>query len=223
MDDNGDLRNGAVAAFRAEGVVIEDYVTLGDAEQKRILHAVMMDLPPIKNLVTEEQTAYEALGLQYRGTEEALEKAAKKLAKVEVNKAIALRAKQGKMRAGASGTKYAEQAVAVVKKMPEATRSVRRAVWRQYWMKMQDVSQIRLASRREAAFKAFCLVINNFENDAMDRLTHRDAAAMGYTPGYRAVVGKRKSEVARLEQAAQEGVADVPSDDEGDSDFDISE
>ena len=223
MDDNGDLRNGAVAALRAEGVVIEDYVTLGDAEQKRILHAVMMDLPPIKTLLTDELAAYDSLGLQYRGTEEALEKATEKIAKGERHRANAVRAKQGKMRAGASGTKYAEQAVAVVKKMPEATHSQRRAVWCQYWKKMQDVSQIKLASRREAAFKAFCLVINNFENDAMDRLTHRDAAAMGYTPGYRAVVGKRKSEVARLEQAAQEGVADVPSDDEGDSDFDISE
>ncbi len=65
------------------------------------------------------------------------------------------------------------------------------------------------------------MVTNNFENDAMDRLTHRDAAAIGFTPGYRAVVGKR--EVARVDQAAQDGVADMPLDDEGDSDFDVSE
>ena len=74
-----------------------------------------------------------------------------------------------------------------------------------------------------AAHYGFIGVINAHETDPSDRLTLQDAAAMGFTPGHRPVVGKVKTAAARAEQAVVEGVADVMSDDEADSDYSESD
>jgi len=65
MDADDDLIDGAVAELRAEGVVIEEYATMDDAMQKRILHAVMEDFVAAKATVKTEKAAYETLGVQY--------------------------------------------------------------------------------------------------------------------------------------------------------------
>ena len=95
MDANDDVIGGAIATLRAEGVVIEDYATLDDATQKRILHAVMLDFPATKAMLKMEKTAYEALGVHNRGTEESLEKAMMKIHDHKRQKKIAKRNKQG--------------------------------------------------------------------------------------------------------------------------------
>jgi len=95
MDANDDVVGGAVATLRAEAVVIEDYATLDDAMQKRILHAVMVDFPVTKAMVKTEKAAYEALCVQYHKTEESLDKASMKIAEHERQKKITKRNKQG--------------------------------------------------------------------------------------------------------------------------------
>jgi len=223
MDANDDVIGGAVAVLRAEGVVIEEYATMDDAMQKRILRAVMEDFVTTKAMVKTEKAAYETLGVQYRGSEEALEKAERKLAGHVVQRKRVKRCKQGRERAKNRGVKAATEAVEHVKERPTMTKWERRAVWRGYYRQMEEVSQLKLPGRRAAAYDGFIGVINEYETDASDRLTIQDAAAMGYTPGYRAVVGKLKTAAARAEQAEEEGVADVRSDDEADSDYSESD
>jgi len=223
MDANDDVIGGAIATLRAEGVVIEDYATLDDATQKRLLHAVMLDFLATKAMLKAEKMAYEALGVQYRGTEESLEKAMMKIHDHERQKKTAKRNKQGRDRAKKSGIKAATDAVEHAKAQPTMTKWQRRAVWRQYWQQMEEVSQTRLPGRRAAAYFGLIGVINAYETDPSDRLTLQDAAAMGFTPGHRPVVGKVKTAAARAEQAVVEGVADVMSDDEADSDYSESD
>jgi len=223
MDANDDLIGGAIAELRAEGVVIEEYVTMDDAMQKRILQAVMEDFVATKATVKTEKAAYETLGVQHRGSEEALEKAERKLAGHVEQKKRVKRCKQGRERAKNRGIKAATEAVEQVKARPTMTKWERRAVWRMYYQQMEEVSQLKLPGRRAAAYFGFIGVINECETDASDRLTIHDAAAMGYTPGFRAVVGKLKTAAARAEQAEEEGVADVKSDDEADSDYSESD
>ena len=122
MDANDDVIGGAVATLRAEGVVIEDCATLDDATQKRILHAVMVDFPATKAMVKTEKAAYEALGVQCRGTEELLEKALMKIADHERQKKIAKRNKQGREHAKKSGIKAATDAVEYAKAHPTMTK-----------------------------------------------------------------------------------------------------
>ena len=109
------------------------------------------------------------------------------------------------------------------KAQPTMTKWQRRAVWRQHWQQMEEVSQHRLPGRRAAAYYGFIGVINAYETDPSDCLTLQDVAAMGFTPGCRPVVGKRKTAAARAEQAMEEGVADVKLDDEADSDYSESD
>jgi len=219
MDANDDVIGGAVATLRAEGVVIEDYATLDDATQKRILHAVMVDFLATKAMVKTEKAVCEALGVQHRGTEESLEKALMKIADYERQKKIAKHNKQGREHAKKSGINTATDAVEHAKVHPTMTKWQRRAAWRQHWQQMEEVLQHRLPGRRAAAYFGFIGVINEHETDPRDRLTLQDAAAMGFTPGFCPVVGKRKTAAARAEQAMEEGVAEVKSDDEADSDY----
>jgi len=223
MDADDDLIDGAVAELRAEGVVIEEYATMDDAMQKRILRAVMEDFVVTKATVKTEKAAYEALGVQYRGAEESLERAEMKLAEHDRQKKLVKRNKQGRERAKRSGIRAATDAVEHVKARPTMTKWERRAVWRMYWQHMEEVSQTRLPGRRAAAYFGFIGVINEYETEASDRLTLQDATTMGYTPGFRAVVGKLKTAAACEEQAMEEGVADVKSDDEADSDYSESD
>jgi len=179
MDANDDVIGGAVAELRAEGVVIEDYATLDNATQKRILRAVMEDSVATKAMVKMEKAAYKALGVQYRGAEESLEKAVIKIADHERQKKIVKRNKQGRERAKKSGIRAATDAVEHAKAHPTMTKWERRVAWRMYWQHMEEVSQIRLPGRHAAAYFGFIRVINEYETDPSDRLTLQDAAAAG--------------------------------------------
>ena len=121
-DANDDVIGGAVATLCAEGVVIEDYATLDDATQKRILHAVMVDFPATKAMMKTEKVACEALGVQYHKTEESLEKASMKIADHERQKKIAKHNKQGRERAKKSGIKATTDAVEYAKAHPTMTK-----------------------------------------------------------------------------------------------------
>jgi len=191
--------------------------------QKRILHAVMVDFPATKAMVKTEKAAYEALGVQCRGTEELLEKALMKIADHERQKKIAKRNKQGREHAKKSGIKAATDAVEYAKAHLTMMKWQRCAAGHQCWQQMEEVSQYRLPGRRAAAYFGSIGVINEYETDPSDCLTLQDAAAMGFTPGFCPVVGKRKTAAARAEQAMEEGVADVKSDDEADSDYSKSD
>jgi len=223
MDANDDLIGGAVAELRAEGVVIEEYATMDDAMQKRILCAVMEDLVATKAMVKTEKAAHEALGVQCRGAEESLERAEMKRAEHDRQKKLVKRNKQGQERAERSGIRAATDAVEHAKARPTMTKWERRAVWRMCWQHVEEVSQTRLPGCHAAAHFGFIGVIDEHETEASDRLTLQDAAAMGCTPGFRAVVGKLKTAAARAEQAMEEGVADLKSDDEADSDHSESD
>jgi len=223
MDANDDVIGGAVATLRAEGVVIEDCATLDDATQKRILHAVMVDFPATKAMVKTEQAAHEALGMQRSGAEESLEKALAKIQHHEKQKKIAKHTKQGRERAKKSGIKATTDAVDYAKAHPTIAKWQRRAAWRQHWQQMEEVSQIELPGRHAAACFGFIGVVSEHERDPSDRLTLQDVAAMGFTPGFRPVVGKLKTAAARAEQVMEVGVADVKLDDEADSDHSESD
>jgi len=66
---------------------------------------------------------------------------------------------------------------------------------------MEEVLQDRLPGRCAAAYFGFIGVNNEYETDPSDRLTLQDAAAMGFTPGFCPVAGKRKMAAARAEQS----------------------
>jgi len=74
MDGNGDYPGGAVARLRADGVLIDNYPNMGEAEQKQVLMAIAADYPGVKKLLSEMTNAFLTLGRKYRKVEEELEK-----------------------------------------------------------------------------------------------------------------------------------------------------
>jgi len=72
MDANGDCPGGAVARLRADGVLIDNYPNMEEAEQKRVLMAIAADYPRVKKLLNEMKNAFLTLGRKYEKLEEEL-------------------------------------------------------------------------------------------------------------------------------------------------------
>jgi len=99
---------------------------------------------------------------------------------------------------------------------------VRHRVIREAWQRFEVGCQCKKAPRCKQAFKGLLTVVNAFEPEEAP-LTIHDGAKFGYIPGAVKVVGKRQKKKA-LEQAEEEdGVADVETDDDADSDYEEEE
>lgn len=139
---------------RREGICLEEYDMLTDANKKQMTMALAADLEMVKRQCDDQIEETKEMGRHCHVVEEELQVEARKVHLSKIAKNVAKIAKQGCNQAYEGGKKYALKAVVEVCAMSPADQKCClqcHAMWHKYFKQYEEKSQIRNASHCKAA------------------------------------------------------------------------